>query len=75
MYDNGEGVPKDDREAVRWSRMAAEQGLAEAQSNLGLMYDSGDGVPEDDREAVALVPDGRRARPSRGPVQPRQHVR
>ena len=52
MYDNGEGVPKDDREAVKWFRRAAGQGFADAQFNLGLMYANGEGVPEDDREAV-----------------------
>ena len=30
MYANGEGVPEDDAEAVRWLRLAADQGLAEA---------------------------------------------
>ena len=49
---NGEGVPEDDREAVKWYRKAAEQGDALAQNNLGLMYANGEGVPEDDREAV-----------------------
>ena len=29
---NGSGVLKDDAEAVRWYRMAAEQGYARAQS-------------------------------------------
>ena len=52
MYDNGEGVPKDDAEAVRWYRLAAAQGYALAQLNLGLMYANGEGVPEDDAEAV-----------------------
>ena len=52
MYDNGEGVPEDDAEAVRWYHMAAEQGLALAQYNLGGMYANGEGVPEDDAEAV-----------------------
>lgn len=47
MYDNGEGVPEDDKEAVKWFRLAAEQGDANAQSNLGVMYDNGRGVPED----------------------------
>ena len=51
-YDNGEGVPEDDAEAVKWYRKAAEQGYAKAQYNLGLMYDNGEGVPEDDAEAV-----------------------
>ena len=52
MYANGEGVPKDDAEAVRWVRLAAEQGYAAAQSNLGRMYANGEGVPDDDAEVV-----------------------
>ena len=54
VYSNGEGVPKDDREAVKWYRRAAEQGDASAQFNLGVMArdSNGEGVPEDDREAV-----------------------
>lgn len=48
MYDNGEGVPEDDAEAVRWYRLAAGQGHALAQLNLGAMYAKGEGVPEDD---------------------------
>ena len=46
------GVPKDHREAVRWCRKAAEQGIATAQSNLGFAYAKGEGVPQDHREAV-----------------------
>jgi hypothetical protein len=52
MYDNGEGVPEDDAEAVKWYQLAAEQGAASAQYNLALMYATGEGVPEDDAEAV-----------------------
>ena len=44
MYDNGEGVPKNDKTAVKWYTKAAEQGYAKAQSNLGLLYDNGEGV-------------------------------
>ena len=47
MYDNGDGVAEDDAEAVKWFRLAAEQGLANAQHNLGVMYDNGEGVPQD----------------------------
>ena len=43
---------EDDAEAVRWYRLAAEQGHASAQFNLGLMYARGLGVSEDDAEAV-----------------------
>ena len=38
MYAHGEGVPEDDAEAVRWFRLAADQGDARAQGNLGAMY-------------------------------------
>ena len=34
-------------EAAKWYGLAANQGLVEAQYNLGLMYASGGGVPED----------------------------
>jgi TPR repeat protein len=51
-YKNGWGVAKDDAEAVRWSRAAAEEGHAGAQSDLGWMYEHGRGVPRDDVEAV-----------------------
>ena len=48
MYANGRGVPQDDAEAVRWLRLAAEQGNARGQYGLGLMYANGRGVPQDD---------------------------
>jgi TPR repeat protein len=51
MYDNGQGVPQDDAEAVRWYRKAAGQGDPSAQYNLGLMYAAGQGVPQDYVEA------------------------
>lgn len=46
-YDNGEGVPKDDVQAVAWYRKAAAQGYADAQNALGVSYDHGEGVPRD----------------------------
>ena len=51
MYEKGYGVPQDYMEAVKWYRMAAEQGEAWAQSNLGLMYANGRGVAQDYIEA------------------------
>ena len=36
---------QDHAEAVKWYRLAAEQGLAEAQLNLGRKYGLGEGVP------------------------------
>ena len=52
MYENGRGVPQDDKTAVKWYRLSAEQGDAGAQSNLGVMYGNGQGVPQDDKTAV-----------------------
>ena len=46
------GVLKDAAEAVRWFHLAAEQGDATAQFNLGFMYANGEGVPKDAAEAV-----------------------
>jgi uncharacterized protein len=40
-------VPKDDAEAVKWYRLAADQGHAKAQCNLGIMYATGNSVPKD----------------------------
>ena len=51
-YFKGEGIPKDDVEAVRWLRKSAEQGYAKAESNLGVMYVTGQGVAKDEAEAV-----------------------
>jgi TPR repeat protein len=38
------GVTESVKEAVEWYRKAAEQGVPDAQSNLGLMYKKGQGV-------------------------------
>ena len=48
MYANGEGaLLQDHAEAVKLYRLAAEQGLADAQTLLGLIYARGTDVPED----------------------------
>ena len=51
MYSIGLDVPRDDAEAIRWFHLAAEQGDALAQPNLGQMYFNGRGVPQDDVSA------------------------
>jgi hypothetical protein len=51
-YEDGNGVPKSDPQAVKWYRMAAEQEDAWAQNRLGLMFRSGRGVEADKAEAV-----------------------
>ena len=47
MYEFGNGVLQNYAEAVKWYRLAAEQGLASAQNNLGAMYEFGNGVLQD----------------------------
>jgi TPR repeat protein len=51
----GRGVAKDPAEAVRWTRLAAEQGYAQAQANLAGFYLDGFGVPRDDKQAAELA--------------------
>ena len=52
MYGNGQGVPRDDKKAMKWYRLAADQGDALAQNNLGVIYFKGQGVPQDYKEAA-----------------------
>ena len=47
MYQYGKGIPQDHKTAVKWYRLAAEQGNARAQYNLGVMYGNGTGVIQD----------------------------
>ena len=51
---NGNGVAKDDIEAVKWFRKAAEQNFADAQYDLGICYFTGNSVTKDTKEAVKL---------------------
>jgi hypothetical protein len=52
MYWSGEGVPRDHGEAARLYLLAANQGYARAQNNLGFMLGFGEGIPpRDDVEA------------------------
>ena len=44
MYQMGYGVIKDNTEALKWYRKAAEQGNAYSQYNVGFMYENGYGV-------------------------------
>ena len=52
MYYNGQGVAQDYSAAMKWFRMAADQGDADAQFNLGIMYKNGKGVPQNTSEAL-----------------------
>ena len=51
-YTNSEGVAKDQVEAVKWYRKAAEQNYPRGQYNLGVGYYKGEGVVKDQAEAV-----------------------
>ena len=51
-YAEGADVGKNEAEAVKWYRKAAEQGDAPAQYNLGVMYGEGRGVGKDEAEAA-----------------------
>ena len=53
LFYLGQGVAKDEVEAVKWYRKAAEQGIAMAQINLGVRYANGTGVAKDQVEAYA----------------------
>ena len=50
MYE-GDGVTQDYKTAVKWYTLAAEQGHASAQFNLGVIHDNGMGVIQDYKTA------------------------
>jgi TPR repeat protein len=52
LYGEGFGVPQDYAEAMRWMRLAAEQGMTSAQYILGTMHAGGYGVLRNDIEAA-----------------------
>ena len=49
---DGNGMPRDDVEAVHWYRKAAEQGNAMAQLTLGYMLVNGEGTKKNEAEGV-----------------------
>ncbi len=55
LYSNGQGVPQDYAEALKWYRKSAEQGDAAGQAMLGWMYNKGKGIPIDYVEAYAWM--------------------
>lgn len=56
MYWQGEGVPRDHKEAARLYLLAAEQGYARAQNDIGFMYGFGEGIPpHDDVQAYKWI--------------------
>ena len=51
-YENGTGVPRDDKKAFDCYRNSAEKGIVDAQFSLGACYENGKGVGKDVKEAV-----------------------
>ncbi len=51
-YESGAGLPRDPTKAAHWYRLAAEEGYAPAQAQLGLAYATGNGVERNRDEAV-----------------------
>jgi TPR repeat protein len=47
MYYTGTGIAADYTEAGKWTRLAAEQGYAPAQTDLAYLYEQGKGMPLD----------------------------
>jgi len=47
MYADGQGVPQDYKTSVKWYKLAADQGRAKAQTNLGTSYALGMSVIQD----------------------------
>jgi S1-C subfamily serine protease len=54
-YQGGIGVQQDDAKAMRWHRLATDQGDAEAQTSLGEMYPLGRGTPQNYAEAFKWI--------------------
>jgi hypothetical protein len=52
IYNNGQRVPKDYKQAVYWYTKSAAQGNAAAQFNLGFMYFNGEGVSQNNEKTV-----------------------
>ena len=53
INEKGEGVANDEAQVVSWYSKAAEQGLADAQFNLGVCHYKGEGVVKDFVQAVS----------------------
>ncbi|MBL4847627.1 MAG: SEL1-like repeat protein [Planctomycetes bacterium] len=52
MLEKGQGVTKDEVQAVEWYRRAADKGQPDAMVNLGLLLLTGRGVTKDEAQAV-----------------------
>jgi TPR repeat protein len=55
IYLTGDGAPRDDAEAAKWLRKAADQDNPMAERYLAEMYFKGRGVPADNEQAARLL--------------------
>ena len=51
-YYDGNGVPQNYEEAIKWFALSAEQGNIDSQVYLGFMYETGQGIPQDYQESA-----------------------
>jgi TPR repeat protein len=51
LFETGDGVPQDEKEALPWYLMGAQKGHSKAQFNLAVMLDEGRGQTPDMRKA------------------------
>lgn len=54
MFEDGEGVLRDIKQAIYWFKKVAKQDDTNTQYNLGLMYEKGEQVLQDYQKAVSL---------------------
>ena len=55
MYNKGDGIPTDKKQAFYWYTKSAEKGHAFAQFNLAFMYYNGEGTLVDKKKAAYWV--------------------
>ena len=72
FYANGQGIPQDDKTAVKWLRLAAEQGNATAQTALNFMYRQGRVVPQDVKRSPSQSEDVPSVKTRKSPQTPSQ---
>jgi len=52
VYKHRQDTAQSNEQSVKWYQMAASQGYADAQSNLGFMYYRGTGIPQNRSTAI-----------------------
>lgn len=52
MYASAQGTPQNYNEAMKWYRLASDQGVVQAQYNLAVMYENGQGLARNEKEAI-----------------------